>query len=109
MKTFHLATAVMVALAATLSIAPTASSDAYDCGAIVITVGASGLVYYIVIDGVLSGGYLYSVWLYQETNGHAEVQRGGNNLVGDTDWCQMSGTPGYGAHVPPCCPDLNLY
>lgn len=33
------------------------------------------------------------VWVYQESNGEAGLQSGGNNLIGDADTCQSEGTP----------------
>ena len=50
---------------------------------------------YVAVDAVLSHGYLFSIWIYQESNGEPWLQRGGVSLQGDADVCQDSENPDF--------------
>ena len=48
---------------------------------------------YVAVDAVLTHGYLFSIWVYCESNGEPGLQRGGVTLFGDADLCQDSSNP----------------
>ena len=47
----------------------------------------TGNTYYVVNDPCQTSGCLYSVWIYQETNGVAELQRCDESHMDENCWC----------------------
>lgn len=46
-------------------------------------------VAYLAIDNLPGEKYIWSWWIYAETNALPGLQRGGTTLLGDTDICQL--------------------
>ena len=63
----------------------------HDCQAL-LPVDVAGRAYLVVVT-VFDPQYYYYVTSYVETNGEADLQRGGTSLLGDTDVCQSSAQP----------------
>ena len=57
-----------------------------------LRVGAPGVadVAYVTYECTFTwcGNYLFSIWVYLESNGVPDLQRGGVTILGDTDPCQ---------------------
>ncbi len=86
--------AAVAALGLVVVEAPTANATDFCNGnGTVVNVGDQA---YLAVDAVLSHGYLFSIWLYVESNGIPSLQRGGVTLLGDADICQDSPTPDTG-------------
>jgi len=85
-----------VAAVALVAAAPLASSTDFCNGnGNVITVGPHpAQVVHVAIDPTYYGWF--SIWIYAETNGERDLQRGGVTLLGDADICQDSTNPDQG-------------
>ncbi len=92
------ATVAVVALLA--AVAPGANATNFCNGegtVISIGGGVEGTeVAHVAVDAIMSHGYIFSIWIYAESNGQAGLQRGGFTLLGDADVCQDSPTPDTG-------------
>lgn len=80
--------------AAVSSLVATAPPAAAACsGTFYGTVVDVGGMAYVDVREVASGGYLWSIWLYLESNGQGGLQRGGADPTGSPDTCQESSNP----------------
>lgn len=48
---------------------------------------------YMAVDDWPGEGYVWSLWIYAESNGEPGLQRGGESLLGDEEVCQLSANP----------------
>ncbi len=93
MKTTLIAALALFATAAAV-IAPSANATDFCNGnGTVVSIADQA---YVAADAVMSHGYLFSLWIYLESNGATGLQRGGVTLLGDADICQDSATPDTG-------------
>lgn len=81
--------ALTLALAALVAYASTGVADHPECpDESDVTVGTPAGTYYVVNDLCqLEGTCLFSVWIYQESNGHPGLQRGGDVCYETCDPC----------------------
>ena len=90
--------AALLGVLALLAVAPPADATDFcvcaeagaDCG-----MGPPSVLdtVYVRIDAILSHGYLFSIWVYLESNGIPGLQSGGTSLLGDEDVCQTTDNP----------------
>ena len=93
MKTSLIAALAFFATAAAV-VAPSANATDF-CNGEGDVVDVAGQAY-ITLDAIMEHDYLWSIWIYAESNGEAGLQRGGVTVLGDADSCQDSTNPDTG-------------
>ena len=84
------ATVVAVAAGLLAAVGAAPAQAWHECNEGVVSVGG---VAYVVLVGVTSSSYLFSFFVYAESNGEPGLQRGGSDILGWPDWCQQSEDP----------------
>ena len=86
---------VLLAAAALLVLAPSANAN-HTCGGqgFVVRVGVQGVHDAAYVAWDLEPHWWYNIWVYAESNGVPDLQRGGASILfGSVDYCQDSPTP----------------
>ena len=73
-----------------LAMPPAPAAPAYDCGDKVTSVAGQ---FYLVEDYLSVQPPGFALWIYQETTGDDNLQRGGSSLIEDPDYCAHPDAP----------------
>lgn len=69
------------------TLTPAGSAPGIDC--VHYTLVGVSPVAYLAMDSLPGEKFVWSFWVYAETNALPGLQRGGTTLLGDTDVCQL--------------------
>lgn len=101
MKRGVLLVLVVGILASAFVLQPATATECENNGGIAggktVPVTAGDVTFYVEVREVLGDAHIYSIWIYQETNGLAGLQRGGTSpyFPDDSDPCNDPLPPGY--------------